>query len=121
MREATAAAREKLRDLEQSIREARRELFELGVREKFDEAAVREKAMTAAKLDAELTVLRVKAISQIRPPLNAEQIEKIKTASGPEVGERQPEAARRHHDIPRDENGLPLKEGTTPKNGVEQK
>jgi Spy/CpxP family protein refolding chaperone len=114
IREAMAADREKIRELEQKIRESRKELFELGLREKFDETAVREKAAEAAKLDADMTVLRVKAISKIRPPLTAEQIEKIKTSSGPEMGDRQPEPPRRHRDIPRDENGLPLKEQTAP-------
>jgi Spy/CpxP family protein refolding chaperone len=114
MREAMAADREKIRALEQKIRQSRKELFELGLREKFDEAAVREKANEAAQLDAEMTVLRVKAISKIRPPLSAEQIEKIKSAAGPEMGDRQPEAPRRRHDIPRDENGLPLKEQAVP-------
>src|SRR5690242_6604624 len=40
MREAMAADGEKIRELEQKIRETRRELFELGLREKFNEAAV---------------------------------------------------------------------------------
>jgi Spy/CpxP family protein refolding chaperone len=121
MREAMAADREKIRDLEQKIRESRKELFELGLREKFDEAAVREKAHETAKLDADVTVLRVKAISKIRPPLSAEQIEKIKTAAGPEMGDRQPEPPRRRRDIPRDENGLPLKEQSPPAKNGDQK
>jgi Spy/CpxP family protein refolding chaperone len=121
IREALAADREKVRDLEQKIRESRKVLFELGLREKFDEAAVREKAAEAAKLDTEMTVLRVKAISKIRPLLTAEQIEKIKTSSSPEMGDRQPEPPRRHHDIPRDENGLPLKEQTPPAKNGDQK
>jgi Spy/CpxP family protein refolding chaperone len=92
-------------------------LFELGLLEKFDEAAVREKAAAVAKLDAEMTVLRVKAISKIRPPLTAEQIEKIRSAD-PGNSDSQPEPPRRRRDIPRDENGLPLKEQTpAPKNG----
>lgn len=119
MRQAMSANREKIRDLEEKIRETRRELFELGLNEKFDEAAVREKANAAAKLDAEMTVLRVKAISQIRPLLTAEQIEKIKNSPGPEMGDRQGEAPRRRRDIPRDENGLPLKDQPQ-KNGAEQ-
>ena len=121
IREAMAADREKIRDLEQKIRESRKELFELGLREKFDETAVREKANETAKLDAEMTVLRVKAISKIHPPLTAEQIEKIKTSSGPEPSDRQPELPRRRRDIPRDENGLPLKEQATPPKSGEQK
>lgn len=121
MREAMGADREKIRELEQKIRESRKELFELGLREKFDEAAVREKANAVAKLDTEMTVLRVKAISRIRPPLTAEQIEKIKSSSGPEMGDRQQEPPRRRHDIPRDENGLPLKEPSAPLNSGSEK
>ena len=108
MRETMAADREKIRDLEQKIRESRKELFRLGLRETFDEAAVREKANEVAKFDAEMIVLRVKAISKIRPPLTTEQIEKIKSSS--DIGDGQPEPPRRRRDIPRDENGLPLKE-----------
>jgi len=118
MREAMATDREKIRELEQKIRESRKELFELGLREKFDEAAVREKASQTAKLDAEMTVFRVKAISKLRPPLTAE---KIKSSSGPEMGDRQPEPPRRRHDIPRDENGLPLKEQSAPQNSGSEK
>ncbi len=121
MREAMMADREKIRELEQKVRESRKELFELGLREKFDEAAVREKASQTAKLDAEMTVLRIKAISKLRPPLTAEQIEKIKSSSGPEMGDRQPEPPRRRHDIPRDENGLPLKEQSAPQNSGSEK
>jgi Spy/CpxP family protein refolding chaperone len=120
MREAMTADREKIRDLELKIRESRKELFELGLREKFDEVAVREKATEAAKLEADMTVLRVKAISKIRPPLTAEQIEKIKSSPGPDMGDGQPEPPRRRRDIPRDENGLPLKEQSSGKSG-EQK
>jgi Spy/CpxP family protein refolding chaperone len=117
MREAMAADREKIRELEGKIRDSRKELFELGLREKFDEAAVREKAAAVANLDAEMTVLRVKAISKIRPPLTAEQIDKIKSAD-PGNPDSQPDPPRRRRDIPRDENGLPLKEqATPPKNG----
>jgi len=122
IREAMVADREKIRELEGKIRESRKELFELGLREKFDEAAVREKANEAAKLDAEMTILRVKAISKIQPPLTAEQIEKIKNSAAAESADRQPEPPRRRHDIPRDENGLPLKEQSGPeKNGLEKK
>jgi Spy/CpxP family protein refolding chaperone len=120
MRQATVADREKVRELEEKIRNTRRELFELGLREKFDEAAVCEKANTAAKLDADMMVLRVKAISQIRPPLTAEQIQKIRSSPAAEMAEPQAEAPRRRRDIPRDENGLPLKEQPQ-KSGAEQK
>lgn len=118
MREAMAADREKIRDLEEKLRETRRELLELGLREEFDETAAREKANASAKFDAEMTVLRVKAISQIKPRLSLEQIQKIKELARPDLGERQSDAPRRRRDIPRDENGLPLKEQT--KSGAEK-
>lgn len=122
LREAMAGEREKIRELEQKIREARKELFELGLREKFDADAVQQKAEAAAKLDAEMTVLRVKAISQIRPRLSAEQIQKIKDSVRARAGEGQSEPPRRRHDIPRDENGLPLKEQPAPtKTGAQEK
>ncbi len=121
MRQAMEADRGKIRDLELKIRDARKELFELGLREKFDEVTVREKANAAAKLDTEMTVLRVKAISQIRPPLSAEQIEKVKNSARAQMGERQEEAPRRRRDIPRDENELPLKEQSPPPKSADQK
>src|SRR5437899_4441952 len=120
MRQGMLSDREKIRELEQKIVQSRKELFELGLREKFDEAAVRDKANEVAKFESEMTVLRVKAISRIKPPLTAEQVEKIKN-SGPEMGDYQSEPPRRRHDVPRDENGLPLKEqAPAPKNGEQQ-
>ncbi len=109
-REAMEAQRKTIRELEEKIRDARKEIFEAGFKEKFDEEMVRQKAMAAAKLDAELTVVRTKAFSQIRPALSAEQIEKIKNVPPPATGEVQPERPRRRPDIKRDENGLPPKD-----------
>jgi Spy/CpxP family protein refolding chaperone len=118
LREAMQGQREKLRELEEKIRDARRELLTAGLTDKFDEDAVRQKAMAAAKLDAELTVVRAKAFSQMRPVLSSEQLEKLKAA--PAFGNReeeQPAAPRRRADIPRDEHGLPLKPGAPAKSG----
>ena len=108
LRETMQGQREKIRELEGKIRDARKDLLTAGLTEKFDEDAVRQKALAAAKLDAELTVLLAKALSQMRPALSAEQLEKLK--SSPAVrGAEQPEPPRRP-DIRRDEHGLPLKE-----------
>ena len=109
MRTAMEEQREKVRGLEEKLREARREMLEAGLTKKFDEDAVRAKALETAKLEAEMTVLRVKAFSQMRPPLSADQIEKIKNAP-PLRGENRDEPPRRRPDIKRDENGLPLKD-----------
>ena len=99
-----------MRDLEEKLREARKEIFEAGLKEKFDEAAVRQKAMATAKLDAEMTVLRAKAFSQMRPALSAEQIEKLKNLPAQGAGEGQGERTRRRPDVQRDEHGLPPKD-----------
>src|SRR5258706_12819131 len=57
--------REQASKIEEQLRDARKELFAASLAEKFDEAAVREKALNVAKLEAELTVIRAKALSQI--------------------------------------------------------
>jgi Spy/CpxP family protein refolding chaperone len=113
LREAMQGQREKMRELEEKLRDARKEIFLAGLKEKFDEETVRQKAVSAANLDAELTVLRAKAFSQMRPPLSAEQIEKLKNLPPPGVGESQSERPRRRPDIQRDEHGLPLKDKTS--------
>src|SRR5437588_2638643 len=107
------AQREKMRELEEKLRDARKEIFMAGLKEKFDEETVRQKALVAANLDAELTVLRAKAFSQMRPSLSAEQIEKLKNLPPAGVGDNQPERPRRRPDIQRDEHGLPLKDKTS--------
>src|SRR5262249_29697806 len=63
LREAMEGQFEKVRGLEEKLREARRALLEAALVEKFDETAVREKAEAAAKLEAEVTVIRAKAFS----------------------------------------------------------
>ena len=77
-RQVSEGQREKIQGLEEKLREARRAVIEASVAEKIDEDAIRKKFMDTAKLDAELAVLRAKALSQIKPPLSKEQIEKIK-------------------------------------------
>jgi Spy/CpxP family protein refolding chaperone len=109
LREAMQGQREKMRDLDEKMRDVRQGLLLAGLVEKFDEEAVRAKALAAAKLEAEMTVLRAKAFSQMRPVLSPEQIEKLK-APPANRGEDQPETPRRRPDGPRDENGLPLKD-----------
>jgi Spy/CpxP family protein refolding chaperone len=116
LRDAMQGQREKMREIEEKIRDVRRELLTAGLTDKFDEDAVRQKAMAAAKLDAELTVLRAKAFSQMRPMVSLEQLEKLKSTPAPGGREEEPAApTRRRSDIPRDEHGLPLKPGAPAK------
>ena len=115
-RQAMEAQREKMRDTETKLRDVRKKLIEAGLDGKFDEDAVRKQAMAVATLEAELSVIRARALSQLQPPLSPEQIEKVKNgfAALPRNAERlQPlgTAERRHNltSTNRDENDLPLK------------
>ena len=111
LREIIEGQRAQMRELEEKLRDARKDLLEAGLSEKFDEEGLRHKAMAAARLEAEMTVLRAKAFSQLRPRLSADQIEKIKKAPlrGPGEGQDEP-SPRRRPSRERDENGLPPKD-----------
>src|SRR4051812_40670175 len=76
---AMQAEREKARELESKLRDARRDLVLAGVNTNFDETAIRKQALEVARMEAEMAVLRAKALSQIQPPLSTEQIERIET------------------------------------------
>ena len=99
-----------VRELEEKLRDTRKEIFEAGLTEKFDEDAVRSKAIAASKVEAEVMVLRAKAFSLMRPRLTADQIEKIRTAPPPGGPDNQSETPRRRSNKPRDENDLPQKD-----------
>ncbi|HEX5220231.1 MAG TPA: Spy/CpxP family protein refolding chaperone [Verrucomicrobiae bacterium] len=80
MRSIMASQREAMRDIQDKMREARKELLKASLADKFDEEDVRAKALAVAKLEAEITVLRAKALSQVQPPLSDEQVEQIMSA-----------------------------------------
>jgi len=77
MRAIMASQREIMRELQDKMRSARQELLKASLSDKFDEDLVRTKALAVAKLEADLTVLRAKAMSQVQPPLSEEQIAQI--------------------------------------------
>jgi Spy/CpxP family protein refolding chaperone len=109
-REAIEGDRQKVRELERKSSEARRELMEAALVDKFDEAKVREKLNALMKVDADLTMLRIKAISKIEPKLSAEQLEKLRSAAQLDgAGGPQAERRSRRPEPDRDENGLPKK------------
>jgi Spy/CpxP family protein refolding chaperone len=110
LRSAMEAQREKARDLEEKLRDARRELLKASVLDPFDEDSVRSKALEVGKLDAEMTVLRAKAFAKMKPALSPEQIEQFKNPP-PLEGGGQNQIPRRSGRVPagpRDENDLPL-------------
>lgn len=77
MRQSLEANREKSREAMEKIREARKALNQAALADEFKENVVRAKALDVAKLEAELTVTRLKALSEVQPALSKEQLEQI--------------------------------------------
>jgi Spy/CpxP family protein refolding chaperone len=104
MRSIMASQRETMREIQDKMRDARKELLKASLTDKFDEEVVRVKALAVAKLEAEITVLRAKALSQVQPPLSAEQVEQITNAQErmqpgePRFNERRGERPQRPRD-----------------------
>lgn len=114
MRELLMGQREKMRELEEKLRKARLEVMDTALGEKFDESAVRKKALEQAKIEAEISVLRAKALSQVKPPLTPEQVERLKNPPAPQFGAPR-EGMRRPQGRP-DPNDLPPRpEGDSPR------
>jgi Spy/CpxP family protein refolding chaperone len=107
LRDAMQDQREKIRELEVQLRGSRRAVLEASLKPEFDEQGLREKAMVAAKAEAELTVLRAKAVSQLKPPLTPGQIERLKEPMVPGPGRFGNQRLLGRPDGPRDDNGLP--------------
>lgn len=107
---AMASQRDQMRDLEGKIRAARQALMKASLAEDFDEAAVRAKALEVGKLDAELAVLRAKALSKLQPPLSDEQIERISNPPPPREMDGSPDGPRRPIPprVPRDRFDRPV-------------
>ena len=77
MRQTMEANREKNRADMEKIRNARKALNKAAFEGDFKEDVVRAKALEVAKLEAELTVMRLKALSEVQPALSQEQLDKI--------------------------------------------
>ena len=84
MRQAMEAQREKMRGLQEKIREARKALMTAALAEDFKETVVQAKALEVAKLEAEVTVLRLKALAEVQPALSKEQLEKMLNPQPPQ-------------------------------------
>lgn len=77
MRQALESQREKMRGLQEKIRDARKAMMNAAFADDFKDDVVRAKALEVAKLEADVTVLRLKALSEVQPALSKEQLEKI--------------------------------------------
>ncbi len=91
---AMESQRDTMRSLEGKIRDARQALMKASLAEKFDENTIRAKALEVGKLEAELAVLRAKAMSKIQPPLAQEQIERISNPPPPREMDGPPDVPR---------------------------
>jgi len=102
-------------ELRNRLEAARQDFLETSVDQKFDEKLFRQKALAAARIEAEMAVVRAKAMSEVQPPLTPEQIQKIKTGQpGPIRPLRQGERPNFHlpnatANTNQDVNGLPPK------------
>jgi Spy/CpxP family protein refolding chaperone len=76
---ALEAMRGRFLELNAKLRAARQDFLNTSVTVKFDENLIRQKALAAAQIEADLAVIRIKALSEVQPPLSPEQIEKIKS------------------------------------------
>lgn len=94
LREIMWDQRERTRELEQRLREARQELMHASLSPRFDEDAVRRAALEAGRLEGELAVLRGRALSRVKPPLAPDQMERISNLPPITPGEGRPELRR---------------------------
>ena len=117
-RQAMQAQREEIRAINTELGAARQRLLDASLAAKFDEGKVRRLALGVARLQADVSVLRMKALSQVRPPLSPDQIRRIKNAppqgparAGVRDGQRPPRGGQPRPLVSpdRDPNGLPPK------------
>lgn len=120
MRQVAMENREKTMDLEAKIGEARKAALDAALETTLNEEDLRKKLEAVAKLETEATILRVKALAKIDPPLSAEQKEQIKNPPrmNDALRDRPPrrqidqsgEGRPRPPGNPRDETDLPPKQ-----------
>lgn len=77
LRQTMESQRETMRAQQEKIRAARKAMMTAAFADDYNEAAVRAKALEVAKLEAELTVQRLKAVAEVQPALSKEQLKKI--------------------------------------------
>ena len=112
LRQTMESQREKMRDLQEKIPDARKAMMTAALATEFKDDVVKAKALEVAKLEAEVTVLRLKAIAEVEPALSKEQLEKLLNppqprGPGPDDGGNRP-ANQRGNRPPRQLDGEPL-------------
>jgi Spy/CpxP family protein refolding chaperone len=109
------AQRDQMRPFEQQLRTARQNMLNQITGGQFDENLVRQYAQQSAKAEAELTVIFVKDLSQMQPPLSATQVKQLKSFQPgrfqdlPDASAPPPESHMKlPPPLPRDTNDLPM-------------
>ena len=116
LRAALELQRDKMPPLEEKLRASRRALLDAAAGGKFDENLARQNAEASAGAEAELAVIYVRALSQMRPPLSAQQVGQLKNSQPgqfqPPAGPPAKTAPEKHlalpPPLPRDTNDLPV-------------
>jgi len=116
LRAALEPQRDKISPLEEKMRESRRAMLDAAAGGKFDEDLVRQSAQASAGAEAELTVIYARALSQMRPPLTAQQLQELKdfqpgqfqAQSGPAAASAPEKHLELPPPLPRDTNDLPV-------------
>jgi Spy/CpxP family protein refolding chaperone len=116
LRAALEPQRDKIPVLEEKVRASRRALLDAAVGGKFDENLVRQSAEASAGVEAELTVIYARALSQMRPPLSTQQLQQLKNIqpgqfqaqSGPAAASAPEKHLELPPSLPRDTNDLPV-------------
>ena len=116
LRAALESQRGKIPALEEKMRASRRALLDAAVGGKFDENLVRQNAEASARAESELTVIYVRALSEMKPPLSAQQLQQLKNfqpGQFPSQAGPAAESATETHlelppPLPRDTNDLPV-------------
>jgi Spy/CpxP family protein refolding chaperone len=116
LRAALELQRDKMPPLEEKLRASHHALLDAAVGGKFDENLVRQSSEASAGAEAELAVIYARALSQMQPPLTAQQVRQLKNFQPgqiqPQSGPAAESAPEKHLELPpplpRDTNDLPV-------------
>ncbi|HEX4343594.1 MAG TPA: periplasmic heavy metal sensor [Verrucomicrobiae bacterium] len=81
-RQAMESQRKQLRDWEIKLSQARKDVITASTTSYFDESTVRTKAAAVGDIETEMAVIRARALSQVKPPLTIDEIDRMKSISG---------------------------------------
>lgn len=115
LRDLMLSQRDQLQPLEREMRTSRQAMLNEITSGQFDENLVRQYAEQSAKAESELTVIFAKALSQMQPPLSAQQIRQLRNFQpgrfqdfSDQAGDEPQSHMKLPPPLPRDTNDLPV-------------